>query len=259
MGSKSQDETGRFMRAIAAFSASPEKVSVMGRELSPGVPVGIYAILSEINETVLRRRLVFRTELDGELSMEVSERRLLKVEAMPSGLAARFEGLVGRSLTHEDAPRLCALFDAFWSGNDRIWVMSQLPSNQSGDLGGLSVRHLFEIAGKSAVLECPVQLTSALQETSQRVVALVMTRKGEVVLAQGDTALSAALTGELAATTEKDTASSCVTVWFGGPDSQQARLLMVLPPDRILVACDPAQAPALFDLWRPLIGTVTRQ
>ncbi len=137
------DDTGRFMKAIAAFSAAPEEVTVYGRLLATRRDQFIPAALGEITETVLRRVIHFSTSDGASLALDVAERRVHRICQIPPALESAYAQLLGRDLTPEDAQSVLDAFDALTAKAGALYAKAGLPeAGTAVAFNGLSVNDL---------------------------------------------------------------------------------------------------------------------
>lgn len=140
-------EDRRLRDKLARLASDAEEVAGGARRLSGG-PGGdlLAAILVEIDETILARRLTFRTDDGRHLTAEVANRRLLRLTDLPSGDPALSE-----PLGPESDPVLPSLIDAlrtFAAGQTAISVETgPLPQRGQPDVLGRSAAALAEAAG----------------------------------------------------------------------------------------------------------------
>jgi hypothetical protein len=137
------DDTGRFMNAIAAFSAAPEEVTIYGRLLATRRDQFAPAALGEITETVLRRVVHFSTADGASLAFDVAERRIHRVCQMPAPMERPFSHLMGRDLTLADAQGVLDAFACLTAEADALYAKASLPdAGTTAAFNGLSVSDL---------------------------------------------------------------------------------------------------------------------
>lgn len=158
------DETARFMQIITAFSAAPEPVSEFGRRLSAAGDTVLSGILNEISETVLRRFLTFAAMTGEEVQLDVAERRVHRVLAIPMSWRSDHGALVGVDLSEGQAAELLRLLQRFASCGSELFVKAALPDREKAPgYEGVTLREMR--ASQSAMnffAALPSRLATAL-------------------------------------------------------------------------------------------------
>ncbi len=121
-------DTRRLKDKIDKLGAQSSGPNVKGRNIitEDGI-MGLAAVLREIDETILPRKLVFETA-DGTISIVASNRRMISVDAVTGDSFASLSGIVGLSLTRPDVADLGRLRDSLTDALGQaleIWVKSQ--------------------------------------------------------------------------------------------------------------------------------------
>jgi hypothetical protein len=167
----------RRLKKLAGFG-TPQSGS--GREIGPGDPRALLsALLTEVDETVLARRLGFRHADDRpELRIDVYGRRLTGlVSPAPRGLPAAQAALFGRALEDEDAPALHALLDGWLAGASDLWVVSEPAAPDRDPLAmGVAARWLAD-QWKLRLDSRPLPTEAAALDALARVPALAWLRR----------------------------------------------------------------------------------
>jgi hypothetical protein len=129
--SKDADENARLKRVLAKLGTAPSQVAPQGREIGVGGSPDelLAAVLTEIDETQLPRRLRFETDLGAVLNADAYGRRLLALQPPgPAGLSAEHAGLIGVPLGDAEPERLAslqALLTAVLGPANRVWVRTE--------------------------------------------------------------------------------------------------------------------------------------
>lgn len=140
------DHTARFMQAIAAFSDEPEPVGELGRKIADHPDAAVSAILSEIDETVLRRNLTFVAQSGEMVQIDVAERRVFRVLAIPMDWRDAFAPLVGVDCSGRQGAELMQLFMMFAETASPIYVSADLPDRcKTAGFKGVTLRELREV------------------------------------------------------------------------------------------------------------------
>lgn len=243
------DDTARFMRAIAGFSAAPEAVTKLGRALTQAEGA-LEAILVEINETVLRRILTFRTDAGAALSLDVVERRVLRVVDAPVSGDSRYGSVVKRVLTAEDAKTLMRFLADCIAPDDQLHVVSALPDDPATAVfEGISVRDLMDLkAAQDTAAELPKPLADMLAQGKDDIRAMVCYAEREALVRWGQEDLCAAA-DRILPSLPPDSEPS-VTLWHGGLREDTA--LLVISTDGFLICafCDAQDVSRCFRAWQ---------
>ncbi|WP_227268607.1 hypothetical protein [Roseobacter weihaiensis] len=247
------DDTARFMRAIAGFSAAPETVTRLGRALvqSGGA---LEAMLVEINETVLRRTLTFRTDAGATLSLDVSERRVLRVVDAPVSEDKRCASVVKRVLTAEDAKPLMRLLADCIPPDDQVYVVSALPDDPATAVfEGISVRDLMDVkAPQDTAAELPKRLADMVVQGKNNMRAMTCYADREALVRWGQNDLCAAADSILPSLLPDPGPS--VTLWHGGLREDSALLVISTEGFVICAFCDAQDVSRCFGAWQAYIS-----
>lgn len=155
------DDRKRLERRLKKLAGVPHRTTVEGREIGAG-PDLLSALLTEVDETVLARRLAFRLAANRpELRIDVYGRRLTGLALpAPPGLPAALAGLFGRELGDSDAPALRQLLEGWLAGADGLWVVAEpAPEDRNPLAMGVAARALA--AGWGVTLDTVPLLTEA--------------------------------------------------------------------------------------------------
>jgi hypothetical protein len=195
MNAKGSDDTGRFVQAIAAFSAAPEDVTEYGRRIATEREAIPKAILTEITETVLRREVCFTTDQGVVLALDVSERRIHRILKLPEALQADFTGLLDRELVPEDAGALKALFEATAKIAKTLFAKACLPDAKVAvGFKGIPVQdlHLASQIG-SRLSEPENSLSAVIDKLTPELKAIYLVSDSAEPTSKGDMAFVQAL------------------------------------------------------------------
>lgn len=142
-------EDRRLRDKLARLASGDDAVVDGARRLfaRPGEDL-VAAILVEIDETILARRLTFRTEDGRHLTAEVANRRLLRLTDLPAGIG---DPALSEPLGPESDPVLPSIIAAlrtFAAGEEAISVETgPLPQRGQPDVLGRSAAALAAAAG----------------------------------------------------------------------------------------------------------------
>lgn len=142
-------EDRRLRDKLAKLAAEAETVEDGRRRLSPGAAGLLAAMLAEIDETVLGRRITFETDGGRRLSVEVANRRLLRMSEAPDENAGP-EGLLGPLGPDTDGilPAVVAAMRRLGEGQDSLLVATvPLDAASKPDVLGRSVAALARATG----------------------------------------------------------------------------------------------------------------
>ena len=124
MDRENSDETDRFLRAIAALSSASDDMTDRGRRITGKDGPHIASLIGEISETVLHRRLQFQSGADETLTIEVNERRLLRLSALPDRIQTQWPRIVCNDLSETDADEVLAALSVFCQDANDLFVRS---------------------------------------------------------------------------------------------------------------------------------------
>jgi hypothetical protein len=251
MQRKRKDDTGRFVQAIAAFSAAPEKVTPRGRLLNKDAKSSLHAIATEINETVLRRTLVLRTSSGKELVLDVGERRVLEVPALPAGTKESQAGLESRSLSEDDTPAFLDLLRDFAQDESEISVFSQLQnSTGKSGFGGISAPKLLDWLAEVPSLNLPEPCVAALEASKVSASAVLLAFGEDRPFSWGGAEALTQLEGIARAWPDPQDMSGRVTLWAGDMEEGEAILVAPVATGLVFLLCPMTEALACFRLWQ---------
>ncbi|MEM9576639.1 MAG: hypothetical protein AAF999_06465 [Pseudomonadota bacterium] len=242
------------MQVIAAFSAAPEVVTPQGRQLRGDAAGSAHAMLGEIDETVLRRTLLFSSDHDATLALDVGERRLLTVLSVSEPLGAAYSGIVGRPLEVADAPQVMSLLADFGAQNRSVFVRSRPSESIDADVyQGLSAKMLSEQQPSALPEGLPAALRHAVVVAADDCDALVICDAGTSIYQRGEAKRTDGLAAHMSQIASGQGALREVTLWCGAPSGGAAVLVAVL--DRFGVAlCGPSdRLREHFPLWQEAV------
>lgn len=248
---KSDGDMDRFMRAIAAFSAVPERSTPLGRPLPKPSEGALYAVLNEINETVLRRKLVL-TQGDGvTLVLDVGERRVLMVLETPPSASAYHAATVGRNLGENDVGLLLRVIEAICEEDSEIYITTQLPDPETPAVfDGVSARMLHDQIEKTRPADMPSQLATGVDESRAHAIAIVAAKNGDAFSTWGDEdacARFAKIAFDRPGNPEED---AKVSLWHGAFEDGQAVIRADVQGIVVFVLCAPDALLSCFTLWK---------
>jgi hypothetical protein len=194
------------------------------------------ALLREIDQTVLRRRLIFTNDRAERLVLIAGERKL---ETGQDGAEA--DARPERAPTTE-AEGLRALLQRFASGSERVWVRSE-PASSAAVVSGVSVQDLAAEAFDPAMACNREEVASFCEEGA---LAVLDVSPGADPAFYGDTswcdrlrALDAALAGQ-AASRERAVSFPQMTLWRGAEGAGISIVRVDTEERRIWIAVDDA-------------------
>lgn len=253
------DDTGRFMNAIAAFSAAPEEVTIYGRRIGARDTSIVDAILSEINETVLRRVLHFSTPDGLGLSLDVSERRVYRLRSLPRDLEQRYNHLLRRNLTEQDASEFLEIADALSEDSSCLYVKASLPDKPDAlGFDALSIRVLLSARENASKLSnLPAQITNAISEGQGRELAIYV-RTGDAGLTRLGEAVYWDSLGQISNTFDAEGFTKpFIRLWQGALVKDCGLLLAALDGHLIAMLVPQDQIMEQFALWRHVVFEAT--
>ncbi|MEM1352084.1 MAG: hypothetical protein AAGF27_07050 [Pseudomonadota bacterium] len=220
------DDTARFMQAIAAFSDEPEPVGELGRKIADHPDAAVSAILSEIDETVLRRNLTFVAQSGEMVQIDVAERRVFRVLAIPMDWRDAFAPLVGVDCSGRQGAELMQLFMMFAETASPIYVSADLPDRcKTAGFMGVTLRELRDVyTDLKALSGLPAPLAIALGSLLSHTTASCIVSSGRVLHTSGDEAFQAALRSVCQTVSLETQAQPVVRLWQGGLPQDVAAL-----------------------------------
>ncbi|MFQ6549516.1 hypothetical protein AADZ90_016305 [Aestuariibius sp. 2305UL40-4] len=186
--------TDDIARKLAALSSMEEEYLPGGARVISrgGTPEPLQAILREIDETVLQRKLTFKAANDASVAMVIAGRRMQGVADLSADLdGGAVSDLKMRALTKDDAFLLEAFSDLmrrFAEGAEDLSVTSE-PAERLGSAAeaGLSVSSLTEIWAVDMWAPPPSRIGRFLKASRPRLDAFVQTSGEEEVGKIGET------------------------------------------------------------------------
>ena len=242
----------RLMRVVGALSSINEVFDDSGRLIhadGEGRFAALQLILSEIEETIMRRNLLFRSSAAQSLTIEVMERRVMQITQADCPIAARqlVDEVIGRPLTSDDTGQVFEVLQAFCADTKKLHLVSQLPTEiLSSALDGVSWCDLSRLSASAVANQTlPGNLAVAIDATKAVAHALVSVGKGKTQTKFGDPAACNAL-ARLMPLAENPTREASLRVWSIGQSSIFAAQL-----DRfsVWVIASEANARACHSLW----------
>lgn len=253
MQDKRKDDTGRFVRAIAAFSSAPETGTERGRRLALSADNQVHTILTEINETVLRRTLVFCNPASETLALDVTERRVLYIRQSNDPAAST---LCDKSLTDEDTFAFINLLVRFCGTHRDLFVKAYFPDPLSAsEFGGLSVRALFELENNEVAPDTlPPALAHAIDGSKGMVFGLVASLQDGSTIEWGEAQTVKALAQLLEQADALSPEMSDVMLWYGDLDQNRAVLRIRALGCLIFIQCSMDEMSQCFKLWNTFVS-----
>jgi hypothetical protein len=252
MSSERADDTARFMQAIAALSAAPEPVSELGRLISKDRQKGLESILMEITETVLRRQLTFRNEEGGYLTLDVAERRILRVVDLCNALGTAPWALPSPFLAPQHASETLRLLRRFQEKQSNIFVTIRQPDMPAPTgCTGVSVRDLeAAMEGAPAGTGLPEPLARALEICRVHASGAVTDGDGNVVTVFGSEDESAALSKVGPRFFEMRETDSAVHLWRWSAEPPKTVILAKRDGLCVSLVTSPSHMTACFNQLR---------
>ncbi|MFK7761770.1 MAG: hypothetical protein AB8B62_00780 [Roseobacter sp.] len=251
MQGKPDSDMDRFMRAIAVFSAAPERVTPLGRLLPKPSEGALYAVLNEINETVLRRKLTLTQGGDVTLVLDVGERRVLMVLETPPSASAYHAATTGRNLGENDVGLLLRVIEAMCADDAEIYITTHLPDpGTPAVFDGVSARMLHDQIEKTRPADMPSHLAAGLDACRAHAIAIVAAKNGDAFSTWGDEdacARFAKIAFDRPGNPEDDVK---VSLWHGAFEDGQAVIRADVQGIVIFVLCAPNALLSCFTLWK---------
>lgn len=240
-----RNETARFMQAIAAFSASIDPGEEQGRRISASQKAAVSAMLAEIAETVLRRHVTFVSPSGVEVTLDVAERRVHRVLAIPIAWRSDFRELIGQDLTAGHGPELLQLFMTLSDGSGDLYVQTGLPDRkQAAGYSGVTVRELENAQDLWATLvPLPAQLRGVTMRALVHARACVIVNNGTLLQGFGDARDQATLRSLCDGAVTAGGEGPFVRLWHAGwvPDcavvmvhAEPATVAVLIPSDQMV-------------------------
>ena len=245
----------RLMQAISALSAAPDNVTRDGRLLiSPdGVAIGLFeALLTEVNETVLHRRLIFRSENNSRLVLEVSERRILQAQCLALDDVGEDNTRARSYLTNEDATDLYQTLSEFARSSKTMRVLSELPETSvQGAVEGVSIKAIRQFEQVGSDIDCLAKPFGVLlEETKNLAIACVTDLGNGELTCWGPDAECSALR-MLFLETAADTGLPDIFVWSSGLKNNVSVARVATANEILLAVLSQRSLGAFLRLWKP--------
>ena len=267
-------ETERLKAKLAKLvEESGDSDAMAGRTLAPADPGGLlFAIVQEIDETILARELVFSNDRQEQITLEVSGRRLLRITSIPQlHTASSFNALVDRQISDPDGSEIdtiTELLAVFVEHTATLRVKTRPLQLRHGqpDLGCSSEVLAAACARRSGSLS-QESLEDFCAASAEFAIAWVQLREGTVVKAAGDPEIARKLT-YLAQSHDpwppvdwhlrgKESAAKGCTVLCGSDDGSD--ILVAVQDDRALfMAFAPERLAHVVALWFSPSGHLAR-
>ena len=231
------------------------------------VPSPLFAMLREIDETILERSLVFAS---GQTSVHLTAagRRLRGFTAV-SAANAIDETIIGQTISREEPDTLdmaFALMSGIFDAADRVTVRS-LPPEPFGGSGerGVPAADLMDI-WEVAASDTPVDMTGTaierfLKTNAAGIAAMLHVSGGEVVSSEGDIAPLEKIWADQASdfiaaqTALSKTPDAQKMMSLDGVMADDTSVTVVVAEDDIaLLAHDPAQLGKLHRTWQAIFS-----
>ncbi|MEM6563351.1 MAG: hypothetical protein AAF665_02830 [Pseudomonadota bacterium] len=255
MAAREADETGRFMRAIAAFSAAPEEIDARGRRLQVQASAALAAILTEIDETVLRRALTFRRDDGCFLTIDVAERRITKILKTDSN-SPKAPKVIGRPLEPADALDILSLLQAYAEAQSVFWVTSELPEQGSAAChSGVSAGELLQLESQApSTLSLPVEVATKLEQSRSMALAVLCLTGSKPVLKLGEPDFIDALERLLPVLPDAREPGATLKLFSGGLRANSDVLTVQYRSIRLGFVLEHGETIACLSLWQSLLG-----
>lgn len=255
MAVRDTDEGARFMRAVAAFSAAPEKITPLGRVLYQPEDEALSALLTEINETVLKRRLTFRRADDRSLTLDVCERRILLLRKGSSSVSDS-DHLAERELVASDGLALLAVLQGFTEDQNKLFVSAQLAdSGGSAMPGGVSANELFKLLEEApCTLSLPAEVARRIEDTKPMALGLLCTSGSRTAMLLGNDEYSATIGRVMAAASEAADQSDEVLLVQGGLSAEISVVFVRYRAISLCVVVSQDHSAECFTLWHDLVS-----
>ncbi len=246
-------DTERLLQTVASLSAAPEKMMPQGRALEEACASTDHALLREIDETVLRRRLAFSTKSGDELSLDVAERRISEILAVPSALMQDHHHLLNRKLADPDASAVASLIAAYCASGQPLFVAARLPEGaERAASGGLSSHALHQALSAARIsTSLPAALVDGFEAGKSQAIAVLVSAADGVLMEWGARGCEKQLR-HIAMTAGASGPQHGVTLWQGGALGENTVVLGHYEGRTIVALCSMDHAMGLFLTWRKL-------
>lgn len=248
MRDEALDEESRLRRVLQSLAKGPENTGTGERLISAsGGAEALRAILREIDETVLPRRLTFSGGPNVRCVCDVAERRIIGIDAEGTASAS--------ALSTEDAADLAARIASFCKAAATVHVRRDL-IGQGDPAGatGISLSDLSPHLTKELALPVdPVPVEMALAESESYALALFETGGDGKCRTKGQGELVEKLRvfdGDPAVSRDFSVSGTPVRrIWIDPKSDKYAILLVALPQRRIWLAFEPDHLDACIACW----------
>ncbi|WP_299829616.1 hypothetical protein [uncultured Roseobacter sp.] len=237
-------EDKRLQDVLRSLAAESAEITEYGRRISgQGGAIGLTAILREIEETVLPRRLIFTGNAGMQLNLLVAERRILHI------------GAKADDVSDTEGADVAARLQAFCTAVTEVHVCCELSDHGSAKgIAGLSPSDLAPFLSADAdVAKPPVPVETALAESESYALALCDAASGSDVRLKGQDSICARLQrleeNPAAGAENGGNSTPGCQVWMGDQSDPFAILLVTLPRRRIWLAFEPEHLDACIACW----------
>lgn len=247
-----------------------ERAPGEGRKLrGGGVEALMAGIVTEIDETILPRRLTFTLSNGSAVHLSVANRRLQAIMApAPDGIDA---AIVDQELPDADDPKVAALgvgLRAVLEGAESLAISSVRPKRLFASDVGVPIAQLERAWGIEVSEAEPADPSEVLGDFLKKITgdAIAWLRiEGEAVTDQGGDANAAAKLGENAAVfldgyfskfenAFPEPAISCGTVISPGPDHSAALFFIEFAELSAVISATPDNVLAIASSWQKLVA-----
>lgn len=244
------EDTHRLRRALRMFTQSDQLVTQAGRQIwEPGSGSPRSAVLQEISETVLRRVITFKAA-ENTLSLDVAERRVLKVVE-----ASGATDLCGQALETNDVAAFNSLLNDFEANTleQKIFAMVHLP--QTSDFGeelGLSTFEIEDFVNKSRAAANADLFAKSANESKSFAKSIVSLSEGVITSKWGDSDLAQKLINLLEKRSQiqmPDQQSIQCAIWVNTMPDGLAILRATLKPLEVAVVFSETEINTCLACW----------
>lgn len=242
------EEEQRLRDVLQRLAEPAAPVTERGQLIAEtGGQTALTALLREIAETVLPRRLRFDGGMGGVLTCDVAERR---IQSFGTGAA---EALA--EIAIEDAPDVAAALQCFSKAAVALHVQRDIvPHDSAAGALGVSIPDLLHhLAGKDTNTVPKVSAATARAESESHALAILDGATGSDHCVKGQEGIAVHLRAleenwTAGASPDAPTAPMC-QIWTGGVSDTFAILLVTLETGRIWVAFEPEHLDTCVACW----------